>query len=153
VSNSSLLEQGLHIKSAFGHFGLAIIKVPPVEFDAERRRFIRVMVSLEVEYCADFPETGELLHGQGTLKDFSLSGVYFFSDPPIPLLPGQTLTLIISTSLPNLDLFDTSHIKARGEVVRLEPTEPSRRQFGIAINFLESPTFFNPTKMMTDSPY
>lgn len=109
------------------------------------------MVSLDVQYCTDLPETGEQLQGYGTLKDFSLSGLFFFSDPPIPLLPGQILTLNISTSLPNLDLFDTSHIKARGEVVRLEPSEPSHYQLGIAINFLESPTFFNPTKMISDN--
>ncbi len=125
--------------------------MPPVEFAAERRRFSRVMVSLDVQYCTDLPETGEQLQGYGTLKDFSLSGLFFFSDPPIPLLPGQILTLNISTSLPNLDLFDTSHIKARGEVVRLEPSEPSPYQLGIAINFLESPTFFNPTKMISDN--
>jgi hypothetical protein len=123
-----------------------------VELAAERRRFSRVMVSLDVQYCADLPETGELLQGYGTLKDFSLSGLFFFSDPPLPLVPGQTLTLTISSSLPNLDLLDTSHIKARGEVVRLEPTAPNRYQQGIAINFLESPTFFNPTKMLSESP-
>jgi c-di-GMP-binding flagellar brake protein YcgR len=114
---------------------------------AERRRFSRVLVSLDVRYCTDHSETGELLQGYGRLKDFSLSGLYFFSDPPIPLLPGQTLFLIIAASLPNLDLFDTSYIKAKGEVVRLESNEPNRYQFGIAVHFLESPTFFNPAKL------
>lgn len=104
-------------------------------------------MSLDVQYCTDFPETGELLQGHGTLKDFSLSGLYFFSDPPIPLLPGQTLTLTINASLPNLDQLDTSHIKAKGRVVRLESTQPNHYRLGIAINFLETPTFINPATM------
>lgn len=102
------------------------------------------MVSLDVTYCTDLPETGELLQGHGTLKDFSLSGVYFLTDPPIPLLHGQTMTVTITTSLPNLDQFDTSHIKARGRVVRLESTHPNHYPLGIAINFLETPIFFTP---------
>jgi c-di-GMP-binding flagellar brake protein YcgR len=118
-----------------------------VEFAAERRRFSRIMVSLDVQYYTDFPETGQLFQGHGMLKDFSLSGVYFLSDPPIPLLPGQTLTLTITASLPNLDLFDTSHIKARGQVVRLEPSDPKSYPLGIAINFIETPTFFNPAHL------
>ncbi len=118
-----------------------------MEFAAERRRFSRILVSLDVQYCTDFPETGELLQGHGTLKDFSLSGLFFFSDPPIPLLPGQTLTLTIAASLPNLDQFDTSHIKAKGQVVRLESSRPNHYRLGIAINFLETPTFINPAIM------
>lgn len=117
-----------------------------MELAAERRRFNRVMVSLDIQYHADLPETGENFQGYGTLKDFSLSGLFFFSDPPIPLLPGQILTLNIAASLPNLDHCDTSHIKAKGEVVRLETTAPNRYQLGIAINFLEGPTFTNPAK-------
>jgi c-di-GMP-binding flagellar brake protein YcgR len=115
-----------------------------MEFAAERRRFSRIVVSLDVQYCTDLPETGELLQGHGTLQDFSLSGLYFFSELPIPLLPGQTLMLTIAASLPHLDQFDTSHIKAKGQVVRLEPTQPNRYRLGIAIHFLESPTFSNP---------
>jgi c-di-GMP-binding flagellar brake protein YcgR len=118
-----------------------------VESAAERRRFSRVMVSLDVRYCTDHAETGEHLQGCGRLKDFSLSGLYFFSDPPMPLFPGQTLLLTIAASLPHLDLCDTSHIKVKGEVVRLEYMEPNRYQFGIAVNFLESPTFFNPASL------
>lgn len=105
------------------------------------------MVALDVQFCTDKPESGELHQGHGILKDFSLSGVYFFSEPPIPLVPGQILNLTISTSLPHLDLFDTSHIRAKGEVVRLEPPGPSQYQQGVAINFLESPTFYNPAQL------
>jgi len=122
-----------------------------VDLAAERRRFGRVRVSLDVQYCTDLPETGGLLQGYGILKDFSLSGLFFFCDPPVSLLPGQILTLTIAASLPNLDLYDTSHIRARGEVVRLEPAQ-NRYSLGIAINFLESPTFFNPSKSMTKTP-
>lgn len=117
-----------------------------MDFYAERRRFGRILVSLNVQYYASFPGSEELFQGYGTLKDFSLSGLYFFADPPITLRPGQILTLTISASLPNLDLLGTSHIRARGEVVRLEKSAPNHYSLGIAIKFLEGPTFFNPTE-------
>ncbi len=122
-----------------------------MDFSAERRRFGRIRVSLDVQYCANHPGTGELLQGYGRLKDFSLSGLFFFSDPPVALVPGQILTLTITASLPDLDLFGTSHIRARGEVVRLETVEPNRYPLGIAINFLEGPTFFNPAQALTEA--
>lgn len=122
-------------------------KAPLVEFVAEKRRFSRIMVALNVQYYADLPENGELFQGHGTLKDFSLSGLFFISEMPLPLLPGQTLTLTIAASLPQLDLFDTSHILAKGEIVRLEHPSPDHHHHGIAIKFLESPTFFNPAKL------
>lgn len=105
------------------------------------------MVSLDIQYQADLPETGENFEGYGTLKDFSLSGLFFFSDPPIPLLPGQILTLNIAASLPYLDHCNTSHIQAKGKVVRLEATAVNRYQLGIAITFLEGPTFSNPARL------
>lgn len=101
------------------------------------------MVTLEVEYCTNLPGTQEMRHGQGVIRNFSLSGAYFFSEPPIPLVPGQVVQLNISTSLPQLDLLGTSHIQATGEVVRLEPPESSSYQHGIAVTFLDGPVFSN----------
>jgi len=122
-----------------------------MEFAAERRRFGRVRVSLEVYYSVRLPETGELLQGYGRLKDFSLSGLYFFTEPPVSLFPGQILTLMISASLPHLDLPDISYIKARGEVMRLEPFNDNDHKCGIAINFLESPTFSTPSELWPEA--
>jgi hypothetical protein len=113
--------------------------------EAERRRFQRLRVSLNVEFYVNSQETGQTLQGQGVLKDFSLSGIYFFAPPPIPLVPGQVLTLCISASLPHLDHLGTSHIRATGLVVRLETNSESPLQDGVAVNFLESPTFFHPS--------
>lgn len=115
-----------------------------MENGAERRRFHRLRVSLNVEFYAKSQETGRALQGQGVLKDFSLSGVYFFTEPPIPLVPGQILTLCISASLPHLDQFGTSHIRATGLVMRLEKAHGAPLPGGVAVSFLEGPSFYHP---------
>ncbi len=114
-----------------------------LDFDEEKRRFQRLLVTLPVEFSAFHPESGEYHEGQGVLKDFSLSGVYFHSREPIPFEPGHILTLSISTPLPPLSHFDHTHIQVRGEVVRLEGPCPENGHHGVAVNFLEFPTFAN----------
>jgi hypothetical protein len=107
----------------------------------ENRRFPRLFVPLGVEYHTQLPESGELHQGQGVLRDISLSGSYFHVEPTAPLKLGQTLSLTIAASLPHLDLHDTSHLKATGEVVRLDPPGEACPHYGVAIAFLEGPTF------------
>jgi len=112
-----------------------------VDFDEEKRRFQRLLVTLPVEFSAFHPESGECQEGQGVLKNFSLSGVYFHAWEPLELQPGHILTLIIATPLPPLSHFDPSHIQVRGEVVRLEGPFPENGHHGVAVNFLEFPSF------------
>jgi c-di-GMP-binding flagellar brake protein YcgR len=114
-----------------------------LDLDEERRRFQRLQVTLPVEYSTFHPESGEFFQGQGTLKDFSLSGVYFQATDPVPLQPGHTLTLTIFTPLAPLSLHDSCHIQARAEVVRLEEPSPDNSYRGIAVSFLEFPSFIN----------
>jgi c-di-GMP-binding flagellar brake protein YcgR len=114
-----------------------------LESDEERRRFQRLLVTLPVEYIACHPESGELHQGQGILKDFSLSGVFFHSLEPVPLQPGQTLTLTISTPLAPLSQHDACFIRARAEVVRLEEPSPDSGYLGVAVSFLDFPCFFS----------
>jgi hypothetical protein len=114
-----------------------------LNFDEERRRFHRLLVTLPVEYSAFHPESGEFHQGEGILKDFSLSGVYFHSLDPVPLQPGHTLTLTISTPLAPLSHLDPSHIQAQAEVVRLEGPSPDNGYHGVAVSFLEFPSFIN----------
>lgn len=109
--------------------------------DKERRRFQRLLVTLPLEYLAFHPESGEFHRGQGILKDFSLSGVYFHSPAPISLQPGHILTLTITTPLPPLNHLDPSHIQARGEVVRLEEPSSENACHGVAVTFHEFPCF------------
>jgi c-di-GMP-binding flagellar brake protein YcgR len=114
-----------------------------LDLDEERRRFQRILVTLPVEYSAFHPESGEILEGQGILKDFSLSGVFFHALEPIPLQLGHTLTLTIITPLAPLSRHDSSHIQVRAEVVRLESPSPESDYHGVAASFLEFPFFIN----------
>lgn len=107
----------------------------------ERRRFSRIMVTLPVEYSTRLPDTDAPFQGQGVLRDISLGGTYFHVDPGVSFQPGQILSLTISAPLPFLEESEISHLQATGEVVRFEPPGPDRSQAGVALNFLEGPTF------------
>jgi hypothetical protein len=114
-----------------------------LDLDEERRRFQRLLVTLPVEYASFHPESGEYLQGQGVLKDFSLGGVYFRSIDPVCFQPGHTLTLTICTLLAPLGRYDSSHIQARAEIVRLDEPSPDNGYHGVAVSFLEFPSFIN----------
>ena len=122
-----------------------------MDLDEERRRFQRLLVTLPVEYSTFHPESGEFLQGQGVLKDFSLGGLYFRSIDPVPLQPGHTLTLTIFTPLAPMSRHDSSHIQARAEVVRLEEPNPDSDYHGVAVSFLEFPSFINPAKQLNST--
>jgi c-di-GMP-binding flagellar brake protein YcgR len=107
----------------------------------ERRRFSRIMVSLPVEYHTRLPDTDAPFQGRGVLRDISLGGTYFHVDPDVSFQPGQILSLTIFAPLPYLEDSEISHLQATGEVVRFEPPGPDHPQAGVALNFLEGPTF------------
>jgi c-di-GMP-binding flagellar brake protein YcgR len=107
----------------------------------ERRRFNRICVSLPVEYYAHLPDTDIPLQGQGCLRDISLSGVYFHTDSPMSFKQGQVFSLSIFAPLQYLEGSDISHLRATGEVIRFDPPGANQRMGGVALNFLEGPTF------------
>ncbi len=107
----------------------------------ERRRFNRIFVSLPVEYQARLPDTDASCQGQGCLRDISLSGIYFHIDSDITFYQGQILSLSIFAPLQYLEGSDISHLRATGEVIRFDPPEPNQPLAGVALNFLEGPTF------------
>jgi hypothetical protein len=108
---------------------------------AERRRYNRLVVPLSVEYHTCLPETGEVCQGTGILRDISLSGSFIHVDSPACFKPGQIVSLTIAATLPFLDYPETTHLKAQGEVVRLEPPDPTNPSDGVALHFLEGPSF------------
>jgi hypothetical protein len=108
----------------------------------ERRRFSRIFVSLPVEYQARLPDAEACFHGQGCLRDISLSGIYFHVDSDMSFQQGQILSLSIFAPLQYLEDSDISHLRATGEVIRFDPPAPNRPLGGVALNFLEGPTFF-----------
>jgi c-di-GMP-binding flagellar brake protein YcgR len=110
---------------------------PPLE----RRRFNRITVSLPVEFHTRLPHSDAPYQGQGVLRDISLGGTYLHVDPDTSFQIGQILSLTISAPLPYLEDSDISHLHATGEVVRFEPPGPDRPLPGVALNFLEGPTF------------
>ncbi len=122
-----------------------------MDLEEERRRFQRLLVTLPVEYSTFHPESGEFLQGQGVLKDFSLGGLYFRSIDPVPLQPGHTLTLTIFTPLSPMSRHDSSHIQARAEVVRLEEPSPDSAYHGVAVSFLEFPSFINTANQLNSN--
>jgi len=107
----------------------------------ERRRFNRITVALPVEFHARLPDTDAPFRGQGVLRDISLGGTYFHVDPDTCFQQGQILSLTIFTPLPYLAGSGISHLQATGEVVRFDPPASNRPQSGVALNFLEGPTF------------
>jgi len=104
----------------------------------ERRRYNRLVLSLPVKYSV---EKGKEECSLGVLKNISLGGLYFECPPPVALEAGQILHLNIAATLPSLDLQDTSHLSAKGEVVRLDPPVVSGRTYGVAVRFLDELNF------------
>ncbi|MHB8069560.1 MAG: PilZ domain-containing protein [Desulfobaccales bacterium] len=104
----------------------------------ERRRYNRLVLSLPVKYSSQREQEDCSL---GVLKNISLGGLYFECPPPTALEAGQVLHLSIAATLPSLDLQDTSHLSARGEVVRLDQPRISGRTCGVAIRFLDELNF------------
>ena len=107
----------------------------------ERRRFNRILVSLPVEYQARLPDSETPCQGQGCLRDISLSGIYFHVDSNRSFQQGQVLSLSIFAPLQYLEGSDISHLRATGQVIRFDPPEPNQPLGGVALNFLEGPTF------------
>jgi c-di-GMP-binding flagellar brake protein YcgR len=87
---------------------------------AERRRYNRLVLALPVRYQVVSGDTAGKPQGQGLLKNISLGGIYFECPPPVNIKPGEILQFTIAASLPALDIFGTSQLKARGEVLRLD---------------------------------
>ncbi len=104
----------------------------------ERRRYNRLVLSLPVKYCS---EKGQEDCYLGVLKNISLGGLYFECPPPAALETGEVLHLSIAATLPSLDLEDTSHLSARGEVVRLDQPKLSTNTYGVAVRFLDDLNF------------
>jgi c-di-GMP-binding flagellar brake protein YcgR len=113
----------------------------------ERRRFNRIFVSLPVEYQASLPGSDAPCQGQGCLRDISLSGIYFHTNSDIPFQQGQIISLSIFAPLEYLEGSDISHLRATGQVIRFDPPEPNRPLGGVALNFLEGPTFLTKNDM------
>lgn len=107
----------------------------------ERRRHNRLVVKLPVRYHDGPAAVGEEYQGLGVLKNISLGGLYFECTPSPEIQKGQILYFSITASLPALDLQDTSHLAARGEVLRLDPLQEPGHAYGVAVRFLEELTF------------
>jgi len=110
----------------------------------ERRRFVRLPLSLRVEFVTAAPETGELRRGQGIMRDVSLGGLAFDCEPGHALALGQVLSLSIALPLAHEDLPGTSHLSAKGQVVRLEAPEYLPGAAAVAVTFLADPLLGGP---------
>jgi hypothetical protein len=102
-----------------------------------------------VEFHTRLPDAEIPVQGQGVLRDISLGGTYFHVDPGTSFQPGQILSLTIAAPLPYLEDSGISHLHATGQVVRFEPPGPDQSLPGVALNFLEGPTFCTTTPCMS----
>jgi hypothetical protein len=109
----------------------------------EKRRHNRLVVTLPVRFHDASGETVEDHGGLGVLKNISLGGLYFECPPPVDLKQGQILQFTIAASLPSLDYPGTSHLTARGEVLRLDHLLGADRTCGVAVRFVEDLSFSN----------
>lgn len=72
----------------------------------------------------------------GTLRNISVSGLYFHCQPPAPVKVGDLLELII-TSAQDRGNPRASRLEVQCRVLRLEPPSSHQPQVGIAVEFLE----------------
>ncbi|MFZ5450566.1 MAG: PilZ domain-containing protein [Thermodesulfobacteriota bacterium] len=110
----------------------------------EKRRHNRLVLSLPVRFHDVAAALGEESGGLGVLKNISMGGLYFECPQPADLRKGQILQFNIAASVPPLDLLGTSHLTARGEVLRLDHLLGADRACGVAVRFLEELTFSAP---------
>ncbi len=110
-------------------------------WSTERRRFSRFIIQLAVKYQILAPETGELYQGQAESRDISLSGGFFYVDPPVDLQPGQFLDLTIVAPMFFLESDHIPHLTATGKIIRLEPPGAASPQYGVAVNFVDQLSF------------
>ena len=102
----------------------------------EKRRHSRVQVTLPLEFRFCLPQAkGQV--GLGTLRNISLSGLYFHCPPPAPVQVGDLLKLLIITHAGGQKNPGVSRLKVRCRVVRLEPPSKEQPQVGVAVEFLE----------------
>jgi hypothetical protein len=109
----------------------------------DKRQYNRLVVTLPVRFHDASGDAGEGPEGLGVLKNISLGGLYFECPPPVDLKQGQILQFTIAASLPSLDLLGTSHLAAKGEVLRLDQLLGAGRACGVAVRFLEELAFSN----------
>lgn len=107
----------------------------------EKRRHNRLVLTLPVRFHEASGDAGGQPGGLGVLKNISLGGLYFECPPPVALKQGQILQFTIAAPLPSLDIPGTSHLAARGEVLRLDQLLGADRACGVAVRFLEELTF------------
>ncbi len=110
-------------------------------YSTERRRFSRFIIQLAVRYQTRTPESEEMYQGQGESRDLSLSGGFFYLDPPMALRPGQFLNLTIVAPMFFLESDAIPHLTATAEIVRLEPPGSSNPHYGVAVIFVDNLSF------------
>jgi len=111
----------------------------------ERRRFARFYLPLAVAFQTRCGATGDLLEGEAVTRDLGLEGLSLLCPFPNSFHYGQVVDLVITLPLPQLHHHDTPLLKARGEVVRLDPPTGPRGLGGVALWFRDGLCFDEPS--------
>ena len=102
----------------------------------EMRRQQRLYPVLPLRYQVSLLESEVAWNGEGTLKNISLSGIYFTCQAALLWEPGQVGDFSIATDPPRDQQGQVSSVKARGVVLRVERPAPDSSTCGIAVKFL-----------------
>ena len=108
---------------------------------ADRRLFPRLYISLYFEYQAQLSDSKKSLSGWAILKDISITGLHFTSEPSPGLNPGDIADFIFKFPQSDFNPLLFNEIRAKGLVKRIEPPSEDPPQFGVVVEFLSGPVF------------
>ena len=104
----------------------------------ENRRHPRLHLQLPIRFIVEQPETRDSQSGQGMLKDISYGGILFQVEPPLPVQPGQVREFSFFLTAEKTKGNDLAHFRARGLVLRIEPSDPNFSAYEVALQFLSA---------------
>jgi hypothetical protein len=107
----------------------------------DKRQSPRHYVSLPIEYQVSLQDSVDSWSSQAVLKNISLGGLYFVSDGPPSLQPGNVADFVFKFLHGNPNPLITREIRGKGMVKRVVPPNERSPNFGVAVEFLSGPLF------------
>jgi hypothetical protein len=115
----------------------------------DKRRHPRIHLEVPIRFIVAQPEIRECQDGEGILKDISHGGIFFQTEPPLPVQPGNIREFSFFLTPENARQCDPVHFHAQGLVLRILPPDPNSSAYGVAVQFLSALTKEDVTIKMT----